>query len=346
MAKRDYYEVLGINKQATAEEIKKAYRKLALKFHPDRNKADDAEAKFKEVSEAYNVLSNVEKRQVYDQYGHAGENRVRGGWSGGMEEMFNHFWSGGGFGGFGGFSNRRRRGSDIHIQVPVTLEEVSAGVEKTVSFERYTRCHKCKGAGGTGDVCSKCSGYGQVSHQQGHMQVITTCRACQGQGTKITNKCTVCDGEGVISEQPSVTIQIPPGVSNNEVLVVEGEGHQEELDLPRGNLGCVIQVRQHPIFHRRGSDLLTIKKISMVQACLGDKVEVPTIDGKKVEVRIPPGTQPGQVLRIKGQGLPTLSRGDMVMGKGDQLLEVKIEIPSNVSPEAAKLLKEFAKKVK
>jgi len=341
MAKSDYYDILGINKNASDDEIKKAYRKLALKYHPDKNKKKDAEARFKEISEAYSVLSDSQKRQVYDQYGHAGENRVHGGWHAvNPGEVSSSFFGSG----FGFARQRRRRGSDIHVHVPVTLEEVSTGTKKRVTLERYTRCHKCKGEGGTGQSCTNCGGYGQVRHQQGPMQVITTCRACGGAGMQITEKCVTCDGEGLITENPTISVQIPPGIASNETIVVEGEGHQEELNLPRGHVGCVIQVKKHPVFSRRGQHLLTVQKISMVQACLGDKTAIPTIDGTKVEVRIPPGTQPGQILRVKGQGLPTLARGNMIIGKGDQLLEIKIEIPTNVSPAAANLLKEFDKK--
>lgn len=344
--KQDYYDTLSVGRDASQNEIKKAYRKAALKHHPDRNKdnVEAAETKFKEVAEAYEVLSDSNKKEIYDQYGHEGL-QGRGYTPAGadwhninVEDLIRGF-------GFGGFSSRPRRGSDIQIGIPITLEEVAKGCKKNISFARFDKCDTCKGAGGTGISCPSCNGYGkvEVQHQHGFQQVrmITECRTCEGTGNKITKECSTCNGQGMKESRPSIDIKIPAGMEHGQALTIKGQGHKDEFDIPRGHVHCVIQVTPHEIFQRKGAHLFCSKSISFTQACLGGKVDVPTILGETVALKVPTGTQPGQVLRLKGKGLPHSSGR-----KGDQLVKVNIVVPKKVSTDAAKLLREFDKKTR
>lgn len=349
MQKRDYYEVLGINKNATDEEIKKSYRKMVHKYHPDRNKASDAEDKFKEASEAYQVLSDKEKRQIYDTYGHAGESRIPGGWSDFDFGNFSDFGFGDIFGDFFG-SQKKRRGSTIRLAVKISLEEAATGVKKTIRFNRFIKCKSCNGVGGKGETCPICNGYGKTRRQQqimfGISSVITECHACHGKGIKIIKKCVNCNGHGLQQEKKTASIDIPAGIDTDESLIIEREGNQEELSNPPGNVQCIIKIEPHPIFIRKGNNILCKTKISFAQACLGEKIEVPTIWKKTVSVRIPPGTQPLQTLRIKNQGLPGLTRRGRQTARGDQLLQIEVEIPKNLSDKAKEYLMKFEEEIK
>jgi len=340
VSKRDYYDVLGVKRDASADEIKKAYRKLALEHHPDRNQDDQkkAEVKFKEIAEAYEVFKDKDKKRTYDQYGHEGLSNSGyqpSDWHVNLNEAFRGF-------GFG-FGGRQRKGSDIQMVLSVSLEDVAKGAKKNISFTRLEQCTSCKGAGGTGEQCSTCGGYGKVEvrHHQGFgsMRMITECRKCSGTGVKITNQCKTCNGQGMKEDKIQASVSIPAGIMDGNVLTVSGEGHRDEVDIPRGDVLCFIKVSPHSIFVRQNSHLMSNKSISFKQACLGDKVEVSTIYGGTINLRIPPGTQPGQKLRLKGQGLPQVRSG----GKGDHFVQIQIEVPKNISAEAESLLTEFDK---
>ncbi len=350
--KRDYYEVLGVERNASQDEIKKAYRKLALKLHPDRNPGDvEAETRFKEAAEAYDVLGDEEKRPQYDQFGHAAFSQ--GGLGGGtrfsnLDEIFSAFGDvfGGGGGIFGdlfGGGRRRRgptRGRDLKIVLDLTLEEIDAGVERTISLKQHDHCPACAGSGakrGTGrSTCSTCSGRGQVHRSQGFFTMATACPACGGAGQVLESPCDSCRGTGKEVIKKDIRIRVPSGVEEGMRIRVEGSGDAGDAGAPRGDLYCVIREKEHRMFQRSGPDLMTEIPFSFSQLALGDKVEIPTLRGR-VEMSIPAGTQSGKVFRLRGQGLPQMESH----GRGDQLVRVFIEVPSKLTREQKDLLRQF-----
>lgn len=360
--KRDYYEVLGVSKTATPEEIKKAYRKKAIEYHPDKNPGNkEAEEKFKEAAEAYEVLSNPEKRSRYDQYGHAGmSGAAGGGFSGGgmsMEDIFSQFgdifgghFGGFGFGGFGSSSSSGRtrkhvnRGTDLRVKVKLTLKEISTGVEKKIKVKKYVSCKACNGTGaenGTAySTCTTCNGSGVVTRVQqtflGSMQSTTTCPTCGGEGKIITKKCAACNGEGIVKEDEIITINIPAGVMEGMQLSMNGKGNAARHGGVNGDLLVLIEEEPHSDLLRDENDLIYNALLDFPTAALGGTLEVPTIDGK-VKVKIEPGTQPGKVLRLRGKGLPSVNR----YGVGDLLVNLSVYIPENLNLEEKKSIEKF-----
>ncbi|MBK7669361.1 MAG: molecular chaperone DnaJ [Sphingobacteriaceae bacterium] len=354
MAKRDFYEILGVSKGAGEDEIKKAYRKLAIKFHPDKNPDDKAaEEKFKEAAEAYEVLSNAEKRQRYDQYGHAGVGGASGqggggGYGGGMnmDDIFSQFGDifGGGFGGggFGGGGGGRRvnRGSNLRIKVKLNLHEIANGVEKKLKVTKHVACNTCKGSGaknGNYDTCKICNGTGtQVRVQQtilGAMKTQTTCSSCHGEGKIIKDKCNTCHGDGIVRGEEVISVNIPAGVAEGMQLSMNGKGNAAPRGGVNGDLLILIEEEEHPELKRESNNLIYHLFISFPDAALGTQVEIPTIDGK-VKIKIDAGTQGGKMLRLKGKGIPEING----YGKGDLLVDVNIYTPANLSAEEKKLM--------
>lgn len=353
--KKDFYEVMGVSRTASDDEIKKAYRKLAKKYHPDLNPNDKvAESKFKEVNEAYEVLSNKEKRARYDQFGHAGVDPSYGaGSSAGspfgqdidLGDIFNSF-----FGGFGGTSRHRanpnapRKGSDTEATVNISFEEAANGCKKEVTYHNIETCSKCSGTGaepGTSPkTCPTCHGNGQVQVTQrtpfGVMQTSRTCDTCHGRGTVIEKPCRACAGNGRVRIKRTVQVDIPAGIDNEQILRVSGKGNSGVNGGSSGDLHVFINVRPHPIFERKGDDIWCEVPITFAQASLGAEITVPTLDGK-VRYNIHEGTQVGDVFKLRGKGIPHL-RGK---GRGDQYVKVAIEIPKNLSAKQKDLLKEF-----
>lgn len=353
MAKRDYYEILGVSRNATQDEIKKAYRKLAIKYHPDKNPGDkEAEEKFKEAAEAYEVLSNPEKKARYDQFGHAGmSGNAGGGFSGGgmdINDIFEHF--GDIFGDAFGFSSSGRRsgrsvqkGSNIRIRVKLKLEEIAKGVEKNIKIHKDVTCRTCGGSGAKGGsytTCGMCGGSGvYVKVQQtilGAMQTRTTCPVCHGSGKIVKDKCTDCKGSGVVKGEETVTIRIPPGVSDGMQLSMSGKGNAAPNGGINGDLIIVIEEENHPIFKREGQHLIYPLHISIPDAVLGNQFEIPLLEGK-AKIKIEPGTQSGKILRLRGKGLPDINSRVY----GDLLVEVHVHIPKNISPEERKILEKL-----
>jgi len=360
--KRDYYEILGVKKNATLDEIKKAYRELALRYHPDRvphEQKKEAEEKFKEISEAYAVLSDSQKRALYDQYGHAGidqryayEDIFKGADFSSVFEGLGDFGFGGGlfdeifsdlgfdiFGPRGKRGSRSRRGRDLEITAEITLEEAAAGVEKTVSLPRYEVCATCSGSGakpGTKKTtCPQCRGSGRMVVSNGFFQLSQTCSRCLGEGSIIQTPCSNCRGEGRSKVVRKIKVKIPPGVDTGSHLRIRGEG---EAGLAgRGDLYVIIEVKPHPVFQRHNDDILTEITITLSKAVLGGRVEVSTLDGK-VEMKIPSGTQSGSIFRLKGKGIPDLHG----RGNGDELVRVNVEIPTHLTQEQRRLIEEFA----
>ena len=361
MAKRDYYEVLGISKDATADEIKKAYRQKAIQFHPDRNPGDkDAEEKFKEAAEAYDVLSNEEKRQRYDRLGHAGvgSSAASGGFGGGgmsMEDIFSQFGDlfGGHFGGFGGFgssSSRSRavqRGSDLRVRVKLTLKEIATGVEKKIKVKKYVPCSYCHGSGAADSqaisTCSTCHGSGFVTRVAstflGQMQTQSTCPTCGGTGETITRKCAHCNGEGVTRAEEVITLNIPAGVGEGMQLSMSGKGNAARRGGINGDLLVVIEEERHPELIRDENDLVYNLLLTIPQAALGDSVEVPTVDGR-VKVKIEPGTQPGKTLRLRGKGLPAVE--GYGRGMGDLIVNLSVYVPKTLTSEERAMLERLS----
>jgi len=342
----DYYDKLGIGRNATLDEIKSAYRQLALKYHPDRNPGDKiAENEFKKVSEAYQVLSDPEKRQLYDIYGEAGLNGFDVGGFGGFEDIFSSF--GDIFEDFFGFSRRRERatrvqpGADLRHQVTLTLDEVLQGVEKEIDVERRVLCQRCEGEGrepGTQiQTCSICDGRGQVSQSRGLLRVFTTCPVCRGTGSFIPHPCESCGGSGMTREQRQMQVRIPPGVDNGTRLRLRGEGEAGRFGGPPGDLYIDVKVAPHPHLDRRGRDLLYRTELSFVQAALGWKITVPTLNGNSATLHIPPGTQSGELFSLFGEGLPDLK----TKKRGDLLVEVSLKTPTQLTSRQEELLKEF-----
>ncbi|MBU0763288.1 MAG: molecular chaperone DnaJ [Bacteroidetes bacterium] len=354
MNKRDYYEILGVGKNASKEEIKKAYRQQALKYHPDKNPGDkEAEEKFKEAAEAYEVLSNDEKRQRYDQFGHAG---VSGGAGGGfnmtVEDIFNSFgdiFGGfGGFSGFGGFGGRRgkriNKGSNLRVKVKLTLEEIASGVEKKIKVRKQVACQNCSGSGadpGTQPrTCQACRGSGYVTRVTntflGQMQNTTTCPTCNGEGTTISSYCRACGGEGTVQGEEVLNIRIPSGVTGGMQMSVSGKGNAARRGGVNGDLIVLIEEQEHPELIRDENDLIYNLFVSIPQATLGDTVEIPTLEGR-AKIKVEAGTQPGKILRLKGKGLPELNG----YRKGDLLVNLNVWIPPTLSKEEKKIMEKF-----
>ena len=349
VTKRDYYEILGVTRNAGGEEIKRAYRRLAMKYHPDRNNGDDraaAEIKFKECAEAYEVLSDDQKRARYDQYGHAG---VQGSHDFSHMDvtdifsMFDDIFGGLGGGGRGGGRTRVQRGFDLETQVELSLAEVASGAEKTIEFEKQDHCETCKGtgakAGSSPIVCPQCGGQGRVAQQGfgGMFRMVTTCPNCRGRGSVVREHCTSCGGTGRQLRKRVVTVRIPAGVHEGQAVRIAGEGEPGEAGAPAGDLHCYIAVKQHPIFSRHNNDLVCQLPISFTQACLGAAIEVPTLKGTE-NMDIPAGTQHGEVFKLKGKGLPDVRSHR----SGDELVQVLVEIPKKLTEKQKQLLREFA----
>ena len=369
MEKRDYYEVLEVEKTASVDEIKKAYRKKAIQYHPDKNPGDKvAEEKFKEAAEAYDVLSNPDKRARYDQFGHAGMSGAAGnggpfgGFSGGMsmDDIFSMFGDifgghsggfGGGFSGFGGFGGggaqqqRRYRGSDLRVKVKLNLKEISTGVEKKFKLKKYVPCSHCHGTGAEGDggaeTCPTCKGSGTVIRNQqtilGTMQTRTTCPTCGGRGKVIKNPCTTCRGKGKVRKTNRVKVKIPAGVDAGQSVRVRGEGCVGVGGGPNGDLLVEISIRRHPIFTRNGTDVLCEVTITFTQAALGATIQVPTLDGK-VDYEIPEGTQTGREFILREKGIPEVGN---TRRRGNERFTVVVETPTRLTKEQKDLLRQL-----
>jgi molecular chaperone DnaJ len=355
MGKRDYYEVLGVSKEATKEQIKKAYRKQALKYHPDKNPGDrKSEENFKEAAEAYEVLSNDEKKARYDRYGYAGLGNNGGGFSGQgmtMDDIFSSFGDifGDAFGGFGGFGGGRRgrrvnKGSNLRVKVKLTLQEIAAGAEKKIKVNKYDICDSCGGTGAADasslSTCTTCRGSGQVTRltntMLGQMQTTSVCPSCGGEGKTITKKCITCYGEGVIQKEEIIKINIPAGVGKGMQMTVGGKGNAPRRGGVNGDLLVVIDEEEHPELIREGNDLIYNLFISIPDAVLGTHVEVPTVDNN-VKIKIEPGTQSGKILRLRGKGLPEVNG----YGRGDLLVNVNVWIPKNINKDELKIFEKF-----
>jgi len=357
MEKRDYYEVLGVTRGATKEEIKKAYRKQALKYHPDKNPGDKkAEENFKEAAAAYEVLSNDEKRARYDRYGHEGLGGGGNGFGGAgmtVEDIFSSFGDifGDAFGGFGGFGGSRRssgrrvnKGSNLRVKVKLNLQEIASGTEKKIKVNKYVTCSTCGGTGAADSkslsTCTTCHGTGHVTRVTntilGQMQTTSVCPACGGEGKTITRKCPACYGEGIVQSEEVIKINIPAGVGKGMQMSVNGKGNAPRRGGINGDLLVVIDEEEHPELIREGNDLIYNLFVSVPDAITGTHVEIPTVDAN-VKIRIEPGTQPGKILRLRGKGLPEVNG----YGRGDLLVNVNVWIPKNLSKEEMKLIEKF-----
>jgi len=354
MAKRDYYEVLGVSKSASQDDIKRAYRRMAMKYHPDKNPGDnEAETKFKECAEAYEVLSDPQKRHRYDQFGHDG---LRGAGMHdfsrmnvddifsmfGFDDIFGDF-----FGGRGRKSARRTgpsRGYDLETMVELSLEDVANGTEKTIEFTRQDLCQECSGTGCARgkkpQQCPACGGSGQVARAGlgGFFQMVSTCSRCRGTGEIITEPCKKCRGTGKTAKKRVVSLKVPAGVHEGQGIRVPNEGEPGQRGGPRGDLYCYVRIKPHPFLQRDGNNLVAVVPISFTQAALGATIDVPTLNGTR-QLKIPPATQHGSVFRIKGQGLPDMR----INHRGDELVQVTIETPKKLNAEQQRLLREFAK---
>jgi len=349
--KRDYYEVLGVARGASEEDLKKAYRRLAIQLHPDRNPGNkQAEERFKEVNEAYQVLSDPERRSQYDRFGHSAFQGPQGqgpfggfDFSQGFEEVFSDIF-GDFFGtGRGRARSRSRRGDDLRYDLEVEFEEAARGTEKVVRFQRLTLCESCNGSrargGSTGArQCPNCRGSGQVRTQQGFFSISTTCSQCRGEGSIISDPCPKCQGQGRLRKQESLSVRIPPGVDNGSRLKLRGEGEAGYGGGTPGDLYVIIHVKEHSLFVRQENHIVIEVPISFPQAALGCDIEVPTLEGK-VNLKVPSGTQSGKVLRLKGKGIVDLHG----YGRGDQLIRVVVETPRSLTARQHELLEEFAK---
>lgn len=350
MSKRDYYEVLGVNKNASEAELKKAYRRLAMKYHPDRNSGDgsaDAEAKFKEAKEAYEILSNQQKRAAYDQFGHAGVDSSMGGGPGGFggggssfSDIFGDVFSDifGGSGGRGG--SRANRGADLRYNLEMSLEDAVKGKSVKIRVPTFVTCSSCNGSGAkkgsSPETCGTCHGQGQVRMQQGFFSVQQTCPTCHGKGTVIKDPCGSCHGQGRVQEHKTLSVKIPAGVDTGDRIRLAGEGEAGENGGPSGDLYVVVNVKPHEIFTREAEHLFCEVPIQFTVAALGGEMEVPTLDGK-VKLKIPPGTQTGKMFRMRGKGIKPI-RGTT---PGDLLCRVIVETPVNLTEKQKEILKEF-----
>ena len=360
MSKRDYYEILGVDKTASADEIKKAYRKVAMQFHPDRNPGDkSAEDKFKEAAEAYEVLSDADKKAQYDRYGHAGVSTNGRGFSGGgmnMEDIFSQFGDvfgedlfGSFFGGGGGRSRTSRargvRGSNLRVKIKLTYEEIAKGVTKNIKVKKHVVCNTCSGSGakdkGSVQSCGTCGGSGQVRRVTntfiGQMQTVTTCPTCNGEGTTITAKCAACKGEGRVYGEDAISIEIPPGVQEGMQLNLSAKGNAGERGGAPGDLIILIEEEPHKELQRDGMNVAYDLHISFTDAVFGTQLEVPTIDGR-AKIKIPAGTQSGKIFRLKGKGFPAVNSYQ----KGDQLIHVNVWTPQHVNAEEKTMLEKMS----
>ena len=366
-SKRDYYEVLGVDRNASAEDIKKAYRKLAIKYHPDKNPDNkEAEEKFKEAAEAYSVLSDADKKARYDQFGHAGVEGAGPDFSGGfgnLNDILNDLFGGafgGGFGGFSGFGGgfgggrtgqrqqRVYRGRDIRVRVKLTLEEIAKGVEKEISIEKSVPCKDCggKGAKNSSDIktCPACNGTGQVQRVVnsflGQTVTYSTCQQCGGEGKIISNPCRSCNGTGLVRKRETIKVKIPAGVEAGMQLTIQGEGHAAKNNGINGDLLVVIEEQEHPNLKRDGNNLYYTKVISMPDAILGAEVEIPCLDGS-YKIKVDPGTQSGEVVRLRGKGLPTVNGYG---GTGDMYVKIAVWIPRKLDKEEKAVIESLKNK--
>ena len=358
MAKRDYYEILGVSRNAQNDELKKAYRRLARQYHPDVNEDSDATERFKEISEAYEVLSDDQKRAAYDRFGHAGVNNGGAGFSGGFEsdfgsvsDIFEEFF-GGAFGG-GRRRQRRgpRRGADLRYDLEISFEEAMFGTEKEIEFRRPETCDRCNGGGaepGTSPIpCTTCNGSGEVRRVQqsilGSFVNVTTCTTCKGSGELIAEPCTQCHGRKQMQQTVTKTVKVPAGVDSETQIRLTGEGAPGDNGGPPGNLFVILHVKKHEFFERRGDDIFLDLQINVAQAALGDELMIPTIDGQET-LTIPPGTQAGKIFRMRGKGVPRLDRSGRgaQMGRGDQHVIVQVPIPRNLTEHQEELFGKLA----
>jgi len=345
MAKEDYYEILGISRNASEEEIKKAYRQMALRYHPDRNPGDkEAEERFKGAAEAYEVLRDPNKREIYDFYGHDG--LKSSGFTGfrGFDDIFSSFSDI--FEDFFGFSPRASRrgvspGADLRYDLKISLLDAALGKETEIEIFKRVRCEQCKGtgaqAGSEPQTCPYCHGRGQVNRSHGFFTISTTCSYCRGEGRVITNPCTACGGAGLVKERKRVFLQIPPGVDTGSRLRLRGEGEAGERGAPAGDLYVIIYVESHEFFEREEDNIICRVPISFAMAALGGEIEVPTLNGAK-KLQIPKGTQPGELFRMRGEGIPHLHG----RGRGDQIIQAMVQVPQKLTKRQEELLKEFA----
>ena len=363
VAKQDYYEVLGISKDASLDDIKKAYRKVAVKYHPDKNPGDkEAEEKFKLATEAYEVLSDPQKRQAYDQFGHAGLEGMNGGGGGGagahdFSSVFSEFEDiFGDFGGifdsfFGGGGGRRRssggrarsrRGADLRYNLEISFKDAVFGTKVEIVYQKNQSCTECGGNGAEGGAgkktCPTCSGSGQVRRNSGFFSIASPCPTCKGEGTVIDNPCKNCNGTGFVNKKQKIKVTIPPGVENGKRINIPGQGDSGPQGGPPGDLYVFIRIRPHEYFERDGNDLYCMVPISVTQAALGAEITVPTIDDKRVKLKVPAGTQNGRVLRLKGEGVPFTNNPNK---RGDMFIKVRVEVPTKVNGKAREHLKKF-----
>lgn len=359
MAKRDFYELLGVQKGASGDEIKRAYRRKAKELHPDRNKDDPtAEARFKEVNEAYEILKDADKKAAYDRFGHAafdgsgnmGGGRARGAYQGGdfasafsdvFDDLFGDMMGGGG--GRGRSNQRATRGADLRYNMRVSLEEAFSGSQKTINVPTSVKCDTCNGTGAEGgaepQVCPTCSGMGKVRAQQGFFTVERTCPTCGGVGHIVKNPCGVCAGTGRVEKERALSVNVPPGVETGTRIRLAGEGEAGLRGGPAGDLYIFIEVTEHKLFQRDGNNLFCRVPVSMAEAALGGDIEVPTIDGGRSRVKVPSGSQSGRQMRLRSKGMPSLRGGSA----GDMYIELAVETPVNLTVRQKELLREFAK---
>lgn len=348
MSKRDYYEILEVTRTATSDEIKKSYRRLAVKFHPDKNpdNKEESEEKFKEATEAYSVLSDADNRRKYDQFGHAAFGQSGGGFSGGdfsgFEDIFGDIFGsffGGGFSG-GGRGSRSRSGRDLKYDITLTFEEAAFGVEKEIELKRRSKCGSCNGTGAakgsTPEKCKQCGGAGQVRMQQGFFSISQPCPICRGSGQFTKNPCGDCSGQGLKNSKTTVSVKVPPGIDTGQRLKLRGEGEPSTEGGANGDLYVLVNVKEHPIFQRQESEVVCEIPISYAKAVLGAEIEVPTLDGM-TKMKIPAGTPSGKVFRLRGKGIPILGAN----GRGDQHVRINVSVPKKISNEKKKLLEKI-----
>lgn len=344
MSKRDYYEILSVTRTVTDDELKKSYRRLAIQFHPDRNPGDSqAEASFKEINEAYQILSDPKKRAAYDQFGHAGlggagfgSGGFEGGFNGSFSDIFDNIFSDI----FGGSAAQSATGVDLRYNLEISFEEAAFGTERTITFEKDTSCESCKGSGAKAGTspkpCKTCRGSGQMHFNQGFFTLSRTCNTCQGRGAIIEEHCNTCRGKGHVKKPASVEVKIPAGIDSEQRLRLRGEGEVAEVGGRAGDLYVHVRVKEHPLFRREGEHLLLDLPINFVQAALGAKIEIPVLKGT-TEIAIPAGTQSGEVLKLRGKGIRRLNGN----GNGDLVVRILVETPHKLSSRQKDLLKQF-----
>ncbi len=360
MAKRDYYEVLGVSRDASLDEIKKAYRKVAVQNHPDRNPGDSkAEERFKEAAEAYEVLANQEKRQAYDQFGFAGVEGFGGGGGaqgfsssfrdfedifGDFSDIFGSFFGGGGRGRSRGGGRGRTRGSDLRYDLQVPFTDAAFGTKVEIAYERQSACESCNGTGaasggGGRKTCPTCGGAGQVRRSSGFFSVASVCPACNGEGSVIENPCGSCSGSGVVKKRQRIKVTIPAGIAHGQRVTIPGQGDAPRGGGEHGDLHVVIHVEPHHHFERDNYDLYCVIPISITQASLGAEIQVPTLDGKRVKLKVPAGTQNGKILRLRNEGVPVTNSNNR---RGDLYIKLQVTVPHRLSGKARELLREVA----